>query len=117
MGGEDKKKLEETPKDSEKLFETINVLRSHNSLGRLSEDDITSNHLPVKESKHSDFYYKLEDLNEKIKLFKEVFYSSKRDDIKRKTFEINRERHRKLVKKQEKEQEKMKKSSNANSPT
>jgi len=34
----------------------------------------------MKESKHTDFYYKLESLNEKIKLFKEVFYSSKRDD-------------------------------------
>ena len=34
-----------------------------------------------KESKHTDFYYKLEALNEKIKLFTEVFYSSKRADL------------------------------------
>lgn len=37
-----------------------------------------------KESQHSDFYYKLEALNEKIRLFTEVFYDTKRDNLKRK---------------------------------
>ena len=34
-----------------------------------------------KESLHTDFYYKLESLNEKIKLFTEVFYTSARSDF------------------------------------
>ena len=69
-------------------------------MSKLSESDQFSLQ-PIKESKHTDFYYKLESLNEKIKLFKEVFYSSKRDDQKRKQFEDNRERHRQMLKAQE----------------
>ena len=50
-----------------------------------------------KESQHSDFYYKLEALNEKIRLFTEVFYDTKRDNLKRKNQEILRERHRLIL--------------------
>jgi hypothetical protein len=92
--------LEQTPNDSEKLFETISAIRGGASMSKLSESDQFSLQ-PIKESKHTDFYYKLESLNEKIKLFKEVFYSSKRDDQKRKQFEYNRERHRQMLKAQE----------------
>ena len=65
------------------------------SAGKRSEEDFSDNQPgPLKESKHTDFYYKLEALNEKIRLFKEVFYSSKRDDEKRLANEAIRERHR-----------------------
>ena len=49
------------------------------------------------EQGHSDFYYKLEALNEKIKIFKEIFYSSKRDDARDKQMSKVREKHRALL--------------------
>ena len=67
----------------ESLFDTVNSLMNQSpSRSDASEDrsrgvPLSSN---VKKSMHSDFYYKLESLNEKIKVFKEVFYSSKRDE-------------------------------------
>ena len=50
-----------------------------------------------KESLHTDFYYKLESLNEKIKLFTEVFYTSARSDFQLKQKARIRERHRQLM--------------------
>jgi hypothetical protein len=96
--------LEETNQTSGQLFETITALRSSNgSQQRLSSEKLSeSEHAepPIRQPQHSDFYYKLESLNEKIRLFKEVFYSTKRDEEKRKAIEINREKHRLIIKKQ-----------------
>ena len=46
-----------------------------------------------RQSLHSDFYYKLEALNEKIKVFKENFYDNKRDGKKNQRIEEVRLRH------------------------
>ena len=40
-----------------------------------TESSRTDSNGPKKRSKYSNFYYKLEALNEKIKVYKEVFYS------------------------------------------
>ena len=99
----------------ESLYDTVNSLmnqspnRSDESEDRSRGVTISSN---VKKSMHSDFYYKLESLNEKIKLFKEVFYSSKRDEQKRRINKAVRERHQRMQEekvRRQKLKEKMKK--------
>ena len=40
-----------------------------------SSREVDSSMGPLKKSKYSNFYYKLEALNEKIKVYKDVFYS------------------------------------------
>ena len=86
------------------LFEAISFIRGNNSSVKPPPADnelLTQNSIPVTDPQKSDFYCKLEVLNEKIKLFKDVFYDSKRDDEKRKVFEAKREKHRQMVKNQD----------------
>jgi len=52
----------------------------------------------VKSSAHSPFYYRLEALNEKIRLFKQVFYTNKRVEQKLRHQEMMKERHLKIMK-------------------
>ena len=50
-----------------------------------------------RQSLHTDFYYRLEALNEKIKVFTEEFYSNKRDNERREQLALARERHRQYL--------------------
>ena len=65
-------------KDSSDRNEIVNFEKEYRLKTETSRDssgDSDSFWGPKKRSRHSDFYYKLEALNEKIKVYKEVFYS------------------------------------------
>ena len=57
-----------------------------------SSREVESARGPLKKSKYSDFYYKLEALNEKIKVYKDVFYSRENHFINNKkgTYQIKK---------------------------
>ena len=90
--------LNEDDNQENKKFLTLEKVESVASVNNFSSrESHKDEEKPTIEPLHSDFYYKLEALNEKIKIFKEIFYSSTRDDKRDKERRKLRERHRAIL--------------------
>lgn len=78
LGSDEDEESEDGGRDIEKYNDGLgDVARFEEEYKSRTESsrEVDSSRGPLKRSKYSDFYYKLEALNEKIKVYKEVFYS------------------------------------------